>query len=320
MNMRIGGLALGLGALLACGGPPEPMPELTPVPADVLPAPPPPSPAAEDAGPDALPPAVAEALSTVVPRGRRVRCEAPPELAVEGYLSAVSLKSGEAWLLGPTVKAGWFAAAVPTETGAAAILRNGAMVGLVRWEKAAGGVWTACQVEAPTRYTILGLVEDAEERPMAGVKVHGCDRTATVTNAEGRFKLQGYAGHPCAVVAWTEGPSGLGRSDLHVVESDGADAILEVQIPVERVQAAQIPELAKAESQLMEVQLRNGVQTERVGLARAAGAVTLSAEARAVVDGWLADLDARNKEGEDLRLKLAEGTQEALLAAWLSER
>lgn len=316
---RIGLVALGIGSSLACGADPAPLDELTPVDPSTQGTPAVPE-APVDEGPAGLPAPVAEALSTVFPRARRVRCEVPAGLPEVGDLALLSLAQGEAWGLAPAISGGWFAGVVPSDQGAAALLRGDVVVGLVRWKDAAAGAWRGCTVELPTRFTILGLVEDAAGNPVSGATVHGCDGSETTANEAGRFSLEGYVGHACGLVAWVDGADGLGRSDVHVVASEGAEAIVEIQLGEPRLSGTQLEEATKRLAQLTDVQLRNGVGAEFDGLERITTGVELSPEARAVVDGWKADLAARRGRLEALRDGLATGTKEALLAAWRAER
>jgi hypothetical protein len=308
----------------ACGGTPEPAAPPQPEAPEIAQAPmPPPVP---DAGPGGVPAPVAEALSGLFAKARRVRCEVPTEAAAEGALSAVSLASGESWVIGPTVRDGWFAGVVPAETGAATVLRDERVVGVVRWEKAAAGGWTACTWLPPTPYRVLGVVLDPAGKPIARARVHGCDGRTVTANAEGRFESTALAAHPCAFLAWVEDSRGLGRSDLQVVDLStvdpeaGADAIVELVVPEARLGEAAVAAQGPSNAKLLEVQLRNGVTAEIEGLGRLVGASSISADARAVAEGWITDLRAREARGEKLRRGLLEGGRQGLFDYWFSER
>lgn len=310
--------------LAACGSAPEPVVEAPTAPIEA-PTAPPEAPPVPDAGPGGVPSPVADALAGLFPKARRVRCEVPADSPAEGALSAVSLSAGESWVIGPTVRDGWFAGVVPAESGAATVFRDDRVVGVVRWEKAAAGGWTACAWTPPTPYRVLGVVLDGAAKPMPRAKVHGCDGRTVTANAQGRFEATALAGHPCAFLAWVEDGNGLGRSDLQVVDLstvdpvEGADAIVELVIPAARLKGDELASQGPSNAKLLEVQIRNGVRAEIDGLGRLLAAATLTPEGSAVVDGWLADLRAREARGEKLRQGLLTGGTQGLFDYWFAE-
>lgn len=315
---------------LGCGLSPAPAPEpdaptLTPVPepsSQAVPAGDAPSEevAAHDAGRGWLHEDVAVALETVYGGTRRVRCEAPAALGGEGLLEATWMGPGEEHLRGVTVVDNAFAAVVPVDAGEAVVRRAGRPVGKVVWPEAPKGVWSTCRIDPIEPFQILGLVEGADEVLLKGATVRGClPGDAMVTGADGRFELSGFVGVDCPILAIVDDGAGLGRSDTIVLTSDGADVITELQIAEARLDADTQDVQAKRMHGVMERQVRNGIAQEVEALARVVAEAQLDAGAKAVAEGWVADLRARAARQQALVDVLAQGGKDGLVGFWMTD-
>jgi hypothetical protein len=319
-------------ALAACGTPAPPPPEAAPpgpeLQATLEPNPAPPEPAqADDAGPGGLSTPVVDALRAVFPKGRRLRCEAVPELAGEGALTAVWLGPKEEHLRAATVDGGWFAAVAPTSEGEGLVLRGGRAVARLSWKDASTGAWAACAVEPVEHYQILGLVQTTEGEEVAGAQVRGCEQGAVArTNAQGRFELPGITGRTCPLLAIVDDAGGLGRSEPTPVKArpgdetiPTSDVLVEITLGSERVERGDVAAQAARLHDLKERQHRNGLAAEAEAFRRRVDEAHLGADARAVADRWIADLDARAAEDAAVLGALARHDAAGLVAYWLHD-
>ncbi|MCB9681710.1 MAG: hypothetical protein H6733_09585 [Alphaproteobacteria bacterium] len=313
-----------LAGALGCGGgasAPEPdAGQLTPVPD--LPVPDkPPSPAGDfvGVGRGQMPEPVAVAIETLYPEGRWIRCAVPAEVDLgAGPLSAIRLGPELTWLLGPTVTDGWFAAAAPAPDGKAIVRRSDHTVAQVVWHDAGRSGWTECTVRDIKHYQILGVVQDPEGNPIGGATVRGCEPgEPVVANALGRFTAEGVAFAPCPLLAIVDGPDGLGKSEEQAVVSDGADAIVEITVPAERLAADGWDEAAKNLHGVIERAYRNGIGADLDNLRATRDRVHLPAAADRVVSGWITDLEHRHAASQEALAHLQQGGKDGLVGFWL---
>ncbi len=309
--VRLGLVVLVLGSVLACGGPqPEP-PEAAPLQPVVAPT---------GLGPGPVSAPVAEALTGVFPQGRWIRCELPELADGAGDVGLVSLAEGEVWAQGTTVGSGAVAASVSTASGTGALVRGEEVLAIVRWDGAEPAAWSLCQASRVSTFSIDGVVLDGAGKPVGGASVRDCRGAVSQVNELGRFSVEGVVGHPCTLLVWGPQGTGLVRSAPTVVDGDGADVLVEIDLVGQRVSVPDFAAVVQAASEAVDAQRKRSVLAPLGMLESGLAGAALSPEAVAVTAGWRQALEGRKLKLDATQAAIDQGGLPGVFAAWQVER
>jgi hypothetical protein len=146
-------------------------------------------------------------------------------------------------------------------------------LGVLTWGDAHLGEEGWCELEEPAQITISGRIVTPDGEPAPDALVNGCVGGSTFPDEHGHFEMQAWRGAPCTLSVNRAGIPGDG---VEVSRDGDQHGIVMVQEPIDASVAIDqhAAELERQQAQLhpLEVALEDP---------------DLSAEARALLDGWL---------------------------------
>jgi len=155
-------------------------------------------------------------------------------------------------------------------------------IATVEWQGAWSGETGTCRVVAPEQVTLRGRIVDEQGHPAPEAWVNGCAADTTWPDAQGYFEMVVWRGTPCVLSVRSSGLPGVGLEVAIDHNVDGIELVDREVDPAEAMQAA-ADELARQQEMVhpLEAALEDP---------------DLSAEARELLEGWLADEQERTAE------------------------